>query len=182
MVALIMILAAVAKLGFVASLISKPTMIEYPNGANAKTFRDEVRKLAGRDPPRDTQIPDPPVERYSATRGEPPPRRNQPVPQSTANRLRPRISRSVQAGTPDHDLKAWLKQSSADLKQRHARPGAQRQFLVTRDRYNLLGDRFNKIGKAERNYVSNKDLAASPWTVRPASAARRRRVCFTLAG
>ena len=47
MVALIMILAAVAKLGFVASLISKPTMIGYLNGLALTILVGQLPKLLG---------------------------------------------------------------------------------------------------------------------------------------
>ncbi len=47
MVAAIMILAAVAKLGFVASLISKPTMIGYMNGLALTILVGQLPKLFG---------------------------------------------------------------------------------------------------------------------------------------
>jgi high affinity sulfate transporter 1 len=47
MVALIMILAAVARLGFVASLISKPTMIGYLNGLALTILVGQLPKLLG---------------------------------------------------------------------------------------------------------------------------------------
>ena len=47
MVAAIMILAAVAKLGFIASLISKPTMIGYMNGLALTILVGQLPKLFG---------------------------------------------------------------------------------------------------------------------------------------
>src|SRR5436305_2832111 len=47
MVAAIMILAAVAKLGFVADLISKPTMIGYMNGLALTILVGQLPKLFG---------------------------------------------------------------------------------------------------------------------------------------
>lgn len=47
MVAAIMILASVAKLGFIADLISKPTMIGYMNGLALTIFIGQLPKLLG---------------------------------------------------------------------------------------------------------------------------------------
>ena len=47
MVAAIMILAAVAKLGFIADLISKPTMIGYMNGLALTILIGQLPKLLG---------------------------------------------------------------------------------------------------------------------------------------
>jgi MFS superfamily sulfate permease-like transporter len=47
MVAAIMILAAVAKLGFIAGLISKPTMIGYMNGLAPTILVGQLPKLSG---------------------------------------------------------------------------------------------------------------------------------------
>ncbi len=47
MVAAIMILAAVAKLGFIADLISKPTMIGYMNGLALTILIGQLPKLFG---------------------------------------------------------------------------------------------------------------------------------------
>jgi MFS superfamily sulfate permease-like transporter len=47
MVAAIMILAAVAKLGFIAGLISKPTMIGYMNGLAPTILAGQLPKLSG---------------------------------------------------------------------------------------------------------------------------------------
>jgi len=45
-----MVLAAVARLGFIADLISKPTIDGPLFFANAATFRNEVRRMARADP------------------------------------------------------------------------------------------------------------------------------------
>jgi MFS superfamily sulfate permease-like transporter len=47
MVAAIMILGAVAKLGFIADLISKPTMIGYMNGLALTILIGQLPKLFG---------------------------------------------------------------------------------------------------------------------------------------
>ena len=47
MVAAIMILAAVARLGFIADLISKPTMIGYMNGLALTILVGQLPKLFG---------------------------------------------------------------------------------------------------------------------------------------
>ena len=47
MVAAIMILAAVAKLGFIADLISKPTMIGYMNGLALTILIGHCRSCSG---------------------------------------------------------------------------------------------------------------------------------------
>ena len=47
MVAAIMIVAAVAKLGFIADLISKPTMIGYMNGLALTILIGQLPKLFG---------------------------------------------------------------------------------------------------------------------------------------
>ena len=47
MVAAIMIVAAVARLGFIADLISKPTMIGYMNGLALTIFIGQLPKLFG---------------------------------------------------------------------------------------------------------------------------------------
>jgi MFS superfamily sulfate permease-like transporter len=59
MVAAIMILAAVAKLGFIADLISKPTMIGYMDGLALTILAGQLPKL---DPVRRK------IERYGLTR------------------------------------------------------------------------------------------------------------------
>ena len=47
MVGAIMVLAAVAKLGFIADLISKPTMIGYMNGLALTILVGQLPKLFG---------------------------------------------------------------------------------------------------------------------------------------
>ncbi len=47
MVAAIMILASIAKLGFIADLVSKPTMIGYMNGLALTILIGQLPKLLG---------------------------------------------------------------------------------------------------------------------------------------